>query len=68
MSLTHPPIGCSLTGQYTPGGLAGSELLGVLADNSLPQPYDGGGTAPVSIHGHFLDIPAAGSFQILGPA
>ena len=33
-----PPRGCSLTGQYTPGHLAGSGLLGVHAGNSLPTP------------------------------
>ena len=63
-----PPRGCTLTSQYTPGGPAGPELLGVHAGNSVPPPHDGEDTVPIPICGHFLDVPAAGSFQILRPA
>ena len=55
MSPTPPHRGCRLTGQYTPGGPAGPELLGVHAGNSPPQPHDGRGTVPIPVPGHFSD-------------
>ena len=47
--------------------MIGSELLWVPAGNHLPQPHDGGGMIPVPIQDCFPDVPAAGSFQTLGP-
>ena len=35
---------------------------------SLPQPHDGGGKVPIPIQGHFLDVPADGSFWTHRPA
>ena len=63
-----PLRGCRLTSKYIPGGMIGSELLGVPAGDHLPLYHDRGGIIPVPIQDHFLDIPAAGPVQTLRPA
>ena len=68
MSLAHPLTGSGLASEYTPGGKIESELPGVPAHNSLPQPHDGGGAVPIPIQGHFSVNSAAGSFLTLKPS